>query len=95
MGSVSYGLGADLSLPPCLSVTPRQRYCCLGLLFAHAQAHSNSSSYHIRENEMNCVGSSEYMTVFTSITRASFHNTPADQSSSWLIRTSFPKSTIL
>ena len=33
---------------------------------------SNSSSYHIRGNEMNCVGSSEYMTVFTSFTRASF-----------------------
>ena len=35
---------------------------------------SNSSSYHIRGNEMNCVGSSEYMTVFTSFTRASFLN---------------------
>ena len=47
--------------------------------------HSNSSSYHIRGNEMNCVGSSEYMTVSTSITRASFLNMRADQSSSWLI----------
>ena len=44
---------------------------------------SNSSSYHIRGNEMNCVGSSEYMTVLTSLTRASFLNTRADQSSSW------------
>ena len=30
------------------------------------------------------------MTVFTSFTRASFLNMRADQSSSWLIRTSFP-----
>ena len=45
---------------------------------------------------MNClIGSSEYMTVFSSFTRASFLNMRADQSSSWLIRTSFPKSTIL
>ena len=46
--------------------------------------------------EMNCVGSSEYMRVFTSVTRESFLNMKADQSStgSWLIRTSFPKSTI-
>ena len=42
------------------------RYCCLGVLFAHAQGPSNTSSYHIRENEMNCIGASEYMTVFTS-----------------------------
>jgi len=34
---------------------------------------------------MNSLGSSEYMTVFTSITRASFLNMRADQSSSWLI----------
>ena len=84
MGYVSYGLGADLSLPLCLSVTigiwtlahksdPRaeisgettlwyqvQRYCCVGVWFAHAQVPYNSSSYHIRGNEMNCVGSSEY-----------------------------------
>ena len=33
-----------------------QRYCCLGVLFAHAQVSSNSSSYHIRGNQMNCVG---------------------------------------
>ena len=33
------------------------RYCCLGVLFAHAQVPSNSSSYHIRGNEMNCVRS--------------------------------------
>ena len=46
----------------------------------------NSSSYHIRGNEMNFVGTSEYMTVFTSFTRASFLNVRADQSSSWLIR---------
>ena len=43
------------------------------------------SSYHIRGNEMNCVGSSEYMTVFMSFTRASFLSMRADQSSSWLI----------
>ena len=48
------------------------------------------SFYHIRGNEMNCLGSSEYMVVFTSFTRASFLNMRADQSSS-----SFPKSTIL
>ena len=30
-----------------------QRYCCLDVLFAHAQVPSNSSSYHIRRNEMN------------------------------------------
>ena len=52
--------------------------------------------YHIRGNEMNCLlGSREYMTVFSSFTRASFLNMRADQSSSWLIRASFPKSTIL
>ena len=49
---------------------------------------SKSSPYHIRGNEMNYLA----MTVFTSITRASFLNMRADQSSSWLIR---PKSTIL
>ena len=54
-----------------------------------------SLNYHIRGSEMNCVASSEYMTVSTSFTRASFFNIRADQSSSWLIRTSFPKSTIL
>ena len=37
---------------------------------------------------MNRVVSSECMTVFTSFTRASFLNMWADQSSSWLIRTS-------
>ena len=31
------------------------------------------------------------MTAFTSLTRASFLNMQADQSSRWLIRTSFPK----
>ena len=81
MGSVSYGLGADLSpsLPVGddrylnLSSQKRptksrgksfgttlwhhvQRYCCLGVLFAHAQVHSNSSSYHIRGNDMDCLG---------------------------------------
>ena len=35
---------------------------------------------------MNWLGSSEYITVFTSFTRVSFLNTQADQSSSWLIR---------
>ena len=88
MGSVSYGLGADLSLPPSLPVGddrylnpsftkathgPKsrgksfgttlwhhvQRYCCLGVLLAHAQVPSNSSCYHIGGNEMNCVWSSE------------------------------------
>ena len=44
-------------------------------------------SYHVRGNEMNClVGSSEYMTVFSSFTRASFLNMRADQSSSWMVR---------
>ena len=52
-------------------------------------------TYHIRENEMNWVASNECMTVSTSFTRASFLNMRADQLSSWLIRTSFPKSTIL
>ena len=41
------------------------------VLFAHAQVPSNSSSYHIRGNEMNCIGSIEYMVVFTSFARAS------------------------
>ena len=72
-----------------------QRYCCLGVLFAHAQVPSNSSSYHICGNDMNWVRSSEYMIVFTSFTRASFVNMRLDQSSSWLITTSFLKSTIL
>ena len=111
MGSVSHGLGADLSLPPCLSVTigiwtlvhksdpraeisgeivrydalaPRPQFCCLCVLFAHAQAPfncvlfahaqapSNSGSYYIQGNEMNCEGSSEYMIMFMSFTRASF-----------------------
>ena len=102
MGSVSYGLGADLSLPPCLSVTMGiwtlahksdlraeisgsiVRYdamepCCLGVLFAHTQVPSKYKSYHIRGNEMNCLGSSEYITVFTSFTRASIVNMRADQ----------------
>ena len=49
--------------------------------FAHAQLQvlSNSSSYHIRGNEMNWVGSSEYMTDFTTFTSASFLNMQADQ----------------
>ena len=51
-----------------------QRYCCLGVLFAHEQVPSHSSSYHIRGNEKNCVGSSEYMTAFTSLTHGSFIN---------------------
>ena len=67
-----------------------QKYCCLGVSFAHAQVRSNSSSYHIRGNEMNCVGSSEYMTVFTPFSRASFLN-DADETLSVLIRTFFPK----
>ena len=44
---------------------------------------------------MNCLWSSEYVTVFTLFTRATFLNMRVDQSSSLLIRTSFPKSTIL
>ena len=121
VGSVSYDLGADLSLPPCPSVTigiwtsahksdpqaeisgeivwydalaPLPEVLLSWYLFAHAQVPSNSSSYHIRGNEMNCVGSIEYMTVFTSFTRTSFLNMRADLSSTWLIRTLFPKSTI-
>ena len=47
---------------------------CLGVLFAHAQVASNSSSYHICGKEKKCVGSSEYLSVFTSFTRASFLN---------------------
>ena len=47
-----------------------QRYCCLGVLFAHAQIPSNPSTYHIRGNEVNCVVSSEY----TSFTRLIFLN---------------------
>ena len=100
MGSVSYGLGADLSLPPSLPVGD-DRYLNLSsqkrptgrnlggnrlvrrsgttsrgavvlrfvfaflscVLFAHAQLFSNSTSYHICGNEMNCLGSSENMTV--------------------------------
>ena len=58
------------------------RNCCLGVLFAHAQVPSNSCCYHIRGNEVNCVGSSEYLAVFASFSRASFLNTRADQSSS-------------
>ena len=67
----------------------------VGVLFAHAQAPSNSSYCHIRGNEMKCIGSSEYVTVFTLFTRATFLNMRVDRSSSLLIRTSFPKSTIL
>ena len=58
--------------------------CCLGILFAHAQVPSNSSSYHIRGKEINYLGSSEYMTVFTSFTRASFLNMRADESSNFV-----------
>ena len=92
MGSVSYGLGADLSLPPCLSVTigiwtlahksdlraeisgsivgydalaPRPEVLLSWFFVGACAPSSNSSSYHIRGNETNCVGSSEYMTVFT------------------------------
>ena len=122
MGSVLHGLGADLSLPPCLSVTigiwtkahksdsraeisgeivrydalaPRPEVLLSWCFVCACAGPSNSSSYHIRGNEINCVGSSEYMAVFTSFTRASLLNMRADQSSSWLIRTSFPESTIL
>ena len=44
---------------------------------------------------MNWLGSSDYMIVFTSFIRASFRKMGVDQSSSWLIGTSFRKSTIL
>ena len=98
MGSVTNGLGADLSLPSLpvgddwylnLGSQKRppgpksrgasfgttlwhhvQRYCCLGVLFAHAQIPSNPSSYHIRGNEVNCVLLSEY----TSFIRPIFLN---------------------
>ena len=81
MGSVSYGLGADLSLPPLpvggdryLNLSSQKRPTGRNLggnrlvrrsgttsrgtvvfffLFAHAQVPTNSSSYHIRGNEMN------------------------------------------
>ena len=122
MGSVSNGLGADLSLPPCISVTvdiwtlahksdprpeisgeivwydalaPRTEVLLSWCFVCACAGSSNSSSYHIRGNDMNCLGSSEYMAVVMSFTRASFLNMPADHSSSWLIRTSFPKWTIL
>ena len=101
MGSVSYGLGADLSLPPCLSATigiwtlahksdpraeisgeivwyealePRPEVLLSWCFVCACAVPSNSSSYHIPENEMNCVGSIaiEYMTVFTWFPRASF-----------------------
>ena len=65
------------------------------VLFAHAQNPSYSIYCHIRGNEMNCLWSSEYVTVFTLFTRATFLNMRVDRSSSLLIRTSFPKSTIL
>ena len=121
-GSVSHGLGADLSLPPCLSVTigiwtlahksdpraeisgeivrydalaPRPEVLLSWCFVCACAGPSYCSSYHIRGNKMNCIGSSEYMTVFTSFTRASFLNMWADQSPSLLIRTSFPKLTIL
>ena len=70
--------------------TSRGTVALVCVFFAHAQVPSHSCSYHIRGNEMNCVGSSEYMTVFTTFTRASFLNMRADQSSTWLIRTSSP-----
>ena len=65
------------------------------VVFAHAQVPSNSIYCHIRGNEMNCLWSNEYVTVFTLFTRATFLNMRVDRSSSLLIRTSFPKSTIL
>ena len=65
------------------------------VLFVHAQVPSNTIYCHIRGNEMNCLWSSEYVTVFTLFTRATFLNMRVDRSSSLLIRTSFPKSTIL
>ena len=54
------------------ALASRAQELLFGVLFAHAQAPSNSGSYHIRRNEMNPEGSSKYMTVFTSLTRASF-----------------------
>ena len=60
-----------------------QRYRCLVALFAHAQFPFNSSSYHIRGNEINYLRSSDQ--VNTSFTRAGLLNMRADQSFSWLI----------
>ena len=40
---------------------------------------SKYKSYHIHGNGINCLGSSEYITVFTSFTRASIVNMRADQ----------------
>ena len=37
-----------------ISIVLKQRYCCLGVSFAHAQVPSSSSSYHIHGNEKNC-----------------------------------------
>ena len=54
----------------------------------------NSSSCHIRGNEMNCLVSSDYITVLVSFTRASFLNMRRICHLVWF-RTSFPKSTIL
>ena len=45
-------------------------------MIAHAQVPSSSNSYHFHGNEINYVGSSEYMTVFKSFTRASFPQFP-------------------
>ena len=90
--SPSLPVGDDRYLNLSSQKRPTGRNLGLGVLLAHAQVPSNSSSYHIRGNEMNWVGSSDYMTPFA---RASFLNMLADQSSIWLIRISFPKSTTL
>ena len=119
-GSVTYGLGADISLPPCPTSFGRkvsetrltkathgpksrgrsfgttlwhqvQRYCCLVVSFAHAQFPSNSSTYHIRGNEINCLRSSDQVNTSS---RAGLLNMRADQSFSWLIWTSILKSSI-
>ena len=79
----------------CDALAPRPEVLLSWCFVCACAGPSYCSSYHIRENKMNCIGSSEYMTVFTSFTRASFLNMWADQSPSCLIRTSFPKLTIL
>ena len=97
-GSVTYGLGADISLPPCLAtgiwnLAPKatsgpksrgasfgttlwhhvQKYCCFGILLAHAQLPQNWSSYHIRGENI-YLGSTKYNTPLMSFTGPSFFN---------------------
>ena len=71
----SLSLAKTIEKDACFKVPQRS-----SLSGSHAQKSSGVKIgfYHIRGNEMNCVGSSEYMTVFTSLTRASFLNMRAD-----------------